>query len=548
MPSGAMRSVDARHFSMVPRNDVQRSAFDVMHTHKTTFNATYLIPVYVDEVLPGDSYRLKMHAFARLSTPIVPVLDNLVLESFFFFVPNRLVWANWERFMGEQLTVSDTTAFLTPYVQPTNVQAGVATIYDYFGITIQAAGSVAVQSMPFRAYNLIWNEFFRDQDLQNPVVVSTGDGPDAATDFQLLARNKRHDYFTTARPWPAKPTTAQATSSLNSLGVFSPGQDMVITQFGGGVGAPVTGISVASGQVSTAGPFLGLESGVRGASYGNVHLFSNMRALAIGTGASAPDIKVLVNDLRTSVMLQSWMEKNARGGTRYAEIVRSHFGVVSPDARLQRPEFLGGGRSFISVNPVNQTSATGLTGGTTELGEQAGTGVVSVYGHGFSQSFTEHGFIIGMVNVRGDLTYQQGIERMWFRRTQFDFYWPSLAHLGEQAILRKELFCNAVTADDNSVFGYQERWAEYKYKPSRTSSYFRSSVATPLDMWHFAQEFPTTAFASLNAAFMVDEPAVGRVLQVTGNFGQQFLMDSLFEVRKVRPMPMYSIPGVGARL
>lgn len=550
MPSGAMRSVDARHFAMVPRNDVPRSAFDVNHHHKTTFGAGRLIPIYVDEVLPGDSHRVQMTAFARLSTALVPVMDNLIFESFFFFVPNRLLWSNWERFMGEQLNPTDVTTFLVPQVVPTQAaQLTPATIYDYMGITLNAANSISISALPFRAYNLIWNDFFRDQDIDPPLPQNTGDGPDAATDYAVVQRRKRHDYFTSARPWPQKPINMD--QALGMSDPFAPGSNFILRDWpsAGYIGAPLTGIGVASGQVATAGPYAATESGGRAQSYENVHLFSNMRARAGNAGAPAgsePDIKVLVNDIRTAVMIQGMLEKNARGGTRYTEIVRSHFGVVSPDARLQRPEYLGGGRSFVSMNPVAQTSATGLTGGATELGEQSGIGVLSVYDHGFSQSFTEHGVVLGIVNIRADLTYQQGINRMWFRRTQFDFYWPGLAHLGEQAIMRREIYADGVGANDQTVFGYQERWSEYKYKPSRTSGYFRSTVATPLDMWHYGQEFATPPV--LNQTFIEENPPVDRVLQVAGNFGQQFLVDALFETRMVRPMPMYSIPGLGARL
>lgn len=552
MPEGnAGRKVDANRFSMVPRGDVPRSAFDVVHTHKTTFDAGYLIPMYVDEVLPGDSMRVRMHAFARLATAIVPVLDNLIFETFFFFVPNRLTWSNWERFMGEQLTIADGTDFVTPQITPNLSEVStVGSIWDYMGLTVNGATGVGLESynaLPFRAYNLIWNDWFRDQDLQSPIAVPTGDGPDAATVGSIQFRGKRHDYFTTCRPWPQKPNlgvTAGWWSAGDELRQVEPGRDFLTIPYGGihGVGAPVSGLGVDLATL-TGGSVNVKESGGRLPTYTPSYSNSAMRIRAQATDAS-PDVKVLVNDIRTAMMFQAWQERNARGGTRYAEIVRSHFGVVSPDSRLQRPEFLGGGRTYITTTPVNQTSASGITGSTTLLGEQAATGTLSAYNHGFSASFTEHGIVLGLMNVRADLTYQQGVNRMWYRKSKFDYYWPGFAHLGEQAVFSKEIFSDG-TAGDNTVFGYQERWSEYKYKPSRVSAYMRSSAPTPLDMWHFAQLFNPRPV--LNGTYMLDVPPLARVLQTGVVQHQSFLCDMMFETRMVRAMPMYSIPGVGTR-
>lgn len=549
MPShGRMRSVDASRFAMVPRSDVPRSAFDVHHTHKTTFNAGYLVPVYVDEVLPGDSFRVRMSAFARLATPIVPVMDNLILESFFFYVPNRILWENWERFMGQQDNPGDSTAFLMPYVQIPLGGTAPGTLGDYFGITLNGApNDIAVSSLPFRAYNLIWNEWFRDQDLQDPIFVELGDGPDVfgGPYVDLQRRGKRHDYFTTARPWPEKPMNTDLTGLLD--GAIRPGGPMTLMR-NQGVGAPVSGLGVPAAAPSAPGSFNSSGGRTETANTFSTGFGANV-FLKADPGGFGPDVRVLVNDIRTAFMVQGLLERNARGGTRYAEIVRSHFGVVSPDARLQRAEYLGGGRTVISVNPVAQTSATGVSGTTTVLGELAGVGTAVAQGHGFSQSFTEHGLILGMISVRADLTYQNGINRMWFRRTQFDFYWPGLAHLGEQAILRREIWSNGDDSNDKAVFGYQERWSEYKYKPNRVSGMFRSNVtdpSQPIDMWHFAQNFETPPV--LNDLFIQEDPPVDRVLQVITGAGEQFLMDSLFECRCVRPMPMFSIPGVGPRL
>lgn len=551
MPNGAMRSVDARRFSMVPRTDVPRSAFDVNHTHKTTFPAGYLIPVFVDEVLPGDSFRVKMHAFARLATAIVPVMDNLILESFFFFVPNRIIWNNWEGFMGEQHAPTDITDYVTPQVVPTwNDVTG--TIYDYMGVTMNGAvaGSVSVNALPFRAYNLIYDDWFRDQDLQAGPNMNYLDGPDTVADYALLKRGKRHDYFTTCRPWPAKPIMQPLVGGYTAgdeLRNVVPGQDFKFTQWNSahGMGVPVSGIGIPSASATSAGAVPIREPGERTASYDPFYR-SDLTAFFMRAAETdgPPGVRVLINDIRTGLMFQNWMERNARGGTRYTEIVRSHFGVISPDSRLNRPEFLGGGRTFVNVHPVQQTSATGITGGDTVLGEQSATGTFSAYGHGFSSSFTEHGIILGLINVRADMTYQQGIRRMFFRKSRFDYYWPGFAHLGEQAVMSKEIFTDG-TAGDDTVFGYQERWAEYKYHPNRTSSVMRSSHGTPLDMWHFGQYFGSRPV--LNDTFIAEAPPVDRVLVVESFAEQQFLIDMLFEQRMVRAMPMYSIPGVGVR-
>lgn len=538
-----MRSVDASRFSMVSRGNVPRSAFDLSHTHKTTFDAGYLIPVLVHEVLPGDSMRVSMTALARLATPIVPVMDNLHLESFFFFVPNRLVWSNWERFMGEQVNPTDTTQFLVPNVDVVIGDSGVGTLSDYFGITFNGSVSAyGVNALPYRAYNAIWNDFFRDQDLQNLVTVPTGDGPDTLVgSYALLRRGKRHDYFTTCRPWPQKPSNVGDSGSFNGIGPFIPGYSYSYPD----AGAPVSGIGVVSAAPTAGGARA--TTGNRTVTFTNEYTDASAAiSLQAQDAGNFPNVRVLVNDMRTASAIQQLMELNARGGTRYAEILRWHFGVTPLDARLQRPEYLGGGRSMVNVSPIAQTSATGIAGTTTVLGEQAGIGTALAHGHGFSQSFTEHGFVLGLVNIRADITYQQGVNRMWFRRGRYDYYWPSLAHLGEQAVFQKEIYAGDAFAQDNIVFGYQERWAEYRHLPNRISGGFRSTVAAPLDVWHFAQEF--SGAPVLNAAFIVEDPPVERVLQVDTQEGFQFLFDSVFDIRLVRAMPMFSIPGMGPRV
>lgn len=549
MPQGKQRSVDATRFAMVPRTDVPRSAFDVSFGHKTTFEAGFLIPVYLEEVLPGDSFRVRMTAFARLATPIVPIMDNLWLESFFFFVPNRLVWGQWERFMGEQLSPTDTTEFLIPQIPIVDADTVVGSLADYFGITVNNSGNTLnVSALPFRGYKLIYDDWFRDEDLQPRVTnaaLFASDGPDASPGVGILRRGKRHDYFTTARPWPQKPAPNFSDSGVLG-GPFVPGGRMIFPQ----AGAPVSGLGVADPPVGSAALADVLTSGARREDFDET-LRSNVDAFVMKkqTLSNFPDVRVLINDIRTANAVQLMLERNARGGTRYSELVRAHFGVVSPDARLQRTEYLGGGRAAVTINPVAQTSESSVNG---VLGELAGIGTALAHDHGFSSSFTEHGYVFGLVCVRADLSYQQGTNRMWFRRTQYDFFWPGLANLGEQAVLSKEIYSDGSVGDE-AVWGYQERWSEYKYKPSMISGAFRSSSAAPLDVWHLSQFFANIGTGlperpTLGPAFIVENPPVDRVLQVATTFGEQFLFDSMFGCRLVRAMPMHSIPGLGPRL
>jgi hypothetical protein len=540
------KSIDVHQFTMIPKADIPRSSFDCQSTHKTTFDAGYLVPVYVDEMLPGDTFRLNMTAFARLSTPIFPIMDNMHLDSFFFFVPNRLIWSNWQKFMGQQANPSDSISYVVPQqVSPTGGYA-IGSLQDYMGLPtagqVSNTGTVSHCAFWPRAYNLIWNEWFRDENLQNSVTVDTGDGPDNVANYTLLRRGKRKDYFTSSLPWPQK--GASVSLPLGSTApVYGNGKTLGITD------GSATNYGWAMDSAGNPFPFSGAYNVAPGAAGNTGSKPANTKALGVvQTGESGlyADLSTAtaatINQLRQSFQIQKLLERDARGGTRYTEIIRSHFGVISPDARLQRPEYIGGGSTNISINPIAQTSGTNASGTTAPLGTLAAMGTALAHNHGFTYSATEHGVILGLVAVRADLTYQQGLSRMWSRSTRYDFYFPAFATLGEQAVLNKEIYVRG-DSNDNSVFGYQERWAEYRYYPSRISGLFRSTAAGTIDAWHLAQRF--TSLPTLNNTFIQDQPPVDRVVAVgAAANGKQFIFDSFFDCKKARPMPMYSVPGL----
>lgn len=522
-----MKSVMAHQFSQVPKAEIPRSTFDRTHGYKTTFDAGYLIPFLIDEALPGDTFNVRATIFSRLATPIFPIMDNMFMDTHFFAIPIRLLWDNWQKFNGEQRNPGDSTSFVVPQMVSPAGGYALASLSDYFGIPTGIAG-IEHSSLWHRAYNLVFNEWFRDENLVNSVPTPTNDGPDVYTDFVLKRRGKRHDYFTACLPFPQKgvainmPLGGTAVVKGDGQPIYMHGQ------------TTTTDRHVAMGSAGTTMLWNVAASANEQARFGQVTTNLNTGLVA---DLSATTGTATINSLRQAFQLQRMLERDARGGTRYVELLKAHFGVTSPDQRLQRPEYLGGGSSPINITPVQQQSSTDAT---SPQGHLAGFGVSASNNHAFTKSFTEHCIILGLVSVRADLTYQQGLDRMFSRSTRFDFYWPALSHIGEQAVLRKEIYSDGVDANDNTVFGYQERYAEYRYKPSKITGQFRSTAAAPLDAWHLSQKF--TGPPVLDATFISEDPPIDRVIAVPAE--PHFLFDSYITMHCARPMPIYGVPGL----
>lgn len=503
----------------------------------------------MDEVLPGDTFNVNVSMLCRLATPVVPIMDNVYLDTFFFYVPNRLVWTNFVKMMGEQEDPDDSIDYLTPQMFSSDTEVECESVLDYLGYPIGsiygAGGSTNDKlnslALPARMLCLIWNDWFRDENLQDSIKINRGDSSGYTTDStsmpnglfhksgSCLPRGKRHDYFSSSLPFVSKFGTVDI-----PLGTKAPVIGPSPIKF-----SSSSQPSLGSHQVAV-GPASGTSPGTQYVRWAQ----DNSTITELGYLQYADGLEVdltnataaTINTLRQAFQVQKLLEHDALGGTRYNELIFNHFHTTVPDARVQRPEYIGGSSTPFIVNPIAQTSSTDAT---TPQGNLSAFGICSPSFHGFTKSFCEHGFVIGLCSIRADLNYQQGLNRMWSRRTRYDYYWPELAHLGEQAVLNQEIYAQG-TSDDKGVFGYQERYAEYRYYPNMITGKFRSTYTAPLDVWHLAQKFDS--LPTLSDDFIRDNPPIDRVIAVPSE--PQFLLDAYFKCDCIRPMPLYGTPGL----
>lgn len=562
------RNVES-HFALNPtRIDMSRSTFDRSSSVKTSFNAGDIVPFFLEEVLPGDTFNVKSSKVVRMQTLLTPMMDNVYLDTYYFFVPNRLVWEHWKEFNGENTEsawIPQTTYEVPQITSPADIGWSVGTIADYFGVPTGVPG-LSVSALPFRAYALVMNEWFRDQNLQDPLVVPVDDATvegvntdtfltDCAKGGKPYIAAKYHDYFTSALPSPQKGPDVSITVAQGSAWPVVPLDDYVspsgkdLVWFSSTGGSPLVSSStsyqgfpvMSAGRTQSAGNYEAWTTAGSGQSVGSKpssgsYVPANLYAVSDGQAAVAT-----INQLRLAFQIQKLYERDARGGTRYIEILKSHFGVTSPDARLQRPEYLGGNRVPININQVVQQSGTGA-GATTPQGTVVGMSQTTDSHSDFIKSFTEHGFILGVMVARYDHTYQQGLDRMWSRKSRFDYYWPVFANIGEQAIKNKEIYADG-SAKDDEVFGYQEAWADYRYKPNRVTGEMRSQYAQSLDVWHLADDYDKLPSLS-DEWIREDKSNIDRVLAVQSSVSNQFFADIYIQNRATRPMPLYSVPGL----